>query len=270
MKKLILAVTLLMLSAALFAKEEWKIKSDIAFSATQNSYSDNWEGGEMGSIAWVLNLNSSAEKQLSKIMLNQNSLKLSFGQTHNQYTSETTGDKNWAKPVKSTDLIDFETILRFTLGGFVDPFISGRFESQFLDQRTSENIIINPMVFTETIGAAKDIIKEDNQSLTARLGGGLRQHIDRDQTVPTVEDPDKEETLTIVDGGLSFIAEYKTNLSEIASFTSKLSLYQALYNSKEDDFKDDTSEFYIFDEDARDYWKTVMLNQNSLKLMVPW
>ena len=73
-------------------------------TATQTAYSDSWTGGEAGSINWVSNLNGSAEKQLSPKLNFKSTLKMSFGQTHSQ-DQET---KNWSKPTKSTDLIDWE------------------------------------------------------------------------------------------------------------------------------------------------------------------
>ena len=54
----------------------------------------------------------------------RSTLKLSFGQTMTQDTSKT-----WDKPRKSTDLIDWDNLGRFTLHKFVDPFVAFRLDS---------------------------------------------------------------------------------------------------------------------------------------------
>jgi hypothetical protein len=224
---------------------------DASLMLTQNSYSDNWVGGEAGSISWAFNLNGLAEKQLSPKMHNKNTLKLSFGQTHSQ-SVET---KEWAKPVKSTDLIDFESVLRFTLGAFVDPFVSFRFESQFLDQSDpTKDRMFNPMTFTESAGIAKIFIQEEKRELSTRLGFGLRQHTNRDVLIDPVNDI--RETQSSNDGGILSVTDFKTPLAqESILFTSKLTLYKALFYSEEDALKGLPNE---------DYWKEVDVNWENI------
>jgi hypothetical protein len=70
-----------------------------------------------------------------------------------------------------------------TLGGFVDPFVSGRIESQFYDNRDADlTRYLNPTVFTEALGIAKTLLTEekDGGAWSLRLGGGFRQFLDRD------------------------------------------------------------------------------------------
>ena len=106
--------------------QDWKLSVDANLTLTQNTYSDNWVGGESGALSWTFNSNSLAEKQLSERIYNKNTMKLFFGQTHNQERETHV----WRKPVKATDLIDLESVFRFTFGGFVEPFAAGRLESQ--------------------------------------------------------------------------------------------------------------------------------------------
>ena len=65
---------LLLLVAPLLAEEaaddtlgggEWGVISDLNITLTQNAYSDNWAGSELGAISWALNSNNLAEKQLT-------------------------------------------------------------------------------------------------------------------------------------------------------------------------------------------------------------
>jgi hypothetical protein len=244
------AMILIVASTGSAFAEPWTLSVDANLTLTQNAYSDNWVGGEAGALSWTLNSNSLAEKQLSSKIHNKNTLKLFFGQTHNQ-DIET---KKWAKPVKSTDLIDFETVFRFTLGAFVDPFAAGRVESQFLDASDPEkDRYINPVKFTESIGIAMVLIKKEKREWTARLGGGIRQYLNRDALNPITSE---RETLTSNDGGLVFDSEFKTTLAEDRlTYNSKLTVFKALFYSEKDELKGLPNE---------DYWKSPDVNWENI------
>ncbi len=224
------AVLLAMSSTA--APESWKLSVDANLTLAQNAYSDNWVGGETGSITWQFNSNSLAEKQLTNRIQNKNTLKLLFGQTHNQDKDS----KEWQKPVKSTDLVDFESTFRFTLGGFVDPIFAVRAITQFLDQSDPEKERwLNPLTVTETVGAARVFLKDEKREWIARLGGGLRQEINRDALEPISL---TRETQTVTTGGFEFVNDFTTPLAEEKmAFTSKLSIFQAVYSSESDELK---------------------------------
>jgi len=243
----VVAVTVLALAVVSpLSAEPWALSVDANLTLTQNAYSDNWAGGEAGVLSWTSNSNALAEKQLHSWLHTRNTLKLSFGQTHSQ-DRET---KAWAKPVKSNDLIDLETVWRFTLGGFVDPFVSGRLETQFLDASDpAKERIFNPLTFTESFGVARVLIKGDKREWTNSLGAGLRQHLNR-EALDTL--PNKRQTETTNDGGLSFVSDFHTPMAkERIAFTSKLSLFQALFYSEADKLKGQVRE---------DYWKSLDVN----------
>ena len=124
-------ITNLVLSTVSAMAQTWSASVDANVTLTQNANTDNWVGGEIGSMSWTFLSNSLAEKQLHSKVHNKNTLKLQFGQNHMQDKNT----KDWGKPVKSNDLIDFESVFRFSLGGYVDPYASGRIESQFIDKR---------------------------------------------------------------------------------------------------------------------------------------
>lgn len=230
------------LSAITVYAEPWTASVDANITLTQNSYTDNWEGGEIGSMSWIFLSNSLAEKQLHPKVHNKNILKLQFGQNHTQDKDT----KDWGKPLKSNDLIDFESVFRFSLGGFVDPYASGRIESQFLDKRDPQkNRYINPLTFTESFGIARVILKEEKREWSARLGAGLREHINRDRLDITTN---KRKTKITTDGGFIFVNEFKTPLAqERISFTSKMVVFQGLFYSESDELKGSPEE---------DYWKS--------------
>lgn len=232
----ILSLIVMMCVSSILVAEPWKITSDASLSLSQSSYSDNWAGTELGSISWTASSNSAAEKQLTDIMHNRTTLKLSFGQTHQQRIN-TEGDKDWSKPEKSNDKIDLESLLRFTLQTYVDPFVAARWESQFLDlSDPTKTRIINPSRFTESAGIIRNFIAEENHTLSARLGAAFRQNVDRDAWV----DENTRETVTTNDGGIQFIAEYMRRfLPQDILYNSRLEVFQALFNSEEDELPND-------------------------------
>lgn len=235
MKARILLISLLLLAFSLGA-EEWKLESNASITLSQNAYSDSWQGKENSNITWVANSTTTAEKQLASWLLNKNTLKLAFGQTHNQ-RRDSQNEKYWEHAEKSTDKIDLEAMLRFTTQGWVDPFIAQRIESQFLDQRAEETLVLNPLLFTETAGVIRSFFKEEHRELSLRLGAAFREKVDRDQ----INLNGDKETITTLDGGLELVSEYKRKLQIPLGmdFRSRVQLYQALFNSKEADLPND-------------------------------
>ncbi len=208
----------------------WRKSLIIDATTTQTSYSDSWVGGEAGSVNWVSNLNSSAEKQLKEWFDLRSTLKLSFGQTITQ-DAET---KNWSKPKKSTDLIDWENVGRFTLHKFVDPYAAFRLETQFVDASVeAKKRFFSPLRLTESVGVARKFYERDKDFFTSRLGMALRQTF---KSVPFYL-PDPTDTTqmiwrthdsTLTDFGLESVTDVVLTLSDRLSYTGKLTLYKAL------------------------------------------
>ncbi len=248
MKRLVLITLLSGLFANLYA-EPWDFSLDASLMGTQSAYSDNWAGSETGSLIWTFGINSIAQKVFTPKIHNKNTLKLSYGQTHNQ-DKET---EKWQSPSKSTDLVDFETLFTFTLGGWVDPFASARLESQFYDggDEMNESIMFNPLKFSEAGGIAKTLLAEEKRDWSVRLGAGFRQ-----LTVRSAPVNGEETSETHVDGGLEFVSDYRSPFfDEAITLSSKLNVYQALYYSKADDLEGLPNE---------DYWKSVDINWENI------
>jgi hypothetical protein len=215
---------LLALVAALAAAEPWNLAVDANLALSQNAYG-NWEGGATGLLAYALNSNSLAEKQLNSKMNSRNTLKLAFGQTSTQDTAGT-----WAALVKSTDEINFESVLRFTMGWVVDPFASAQLQSQFWDNSDATlSRYFNPLDLNEGLGVARVIVKREKTELVSRFGFGVKQRFDR-QVLDTL-------TATRSDkfdnyGGATFATDFTTPLAqEKIAYTSKLTLFQAVFFS---------------------------------------
>jgi len=236
MKKTILFLTLAVLISSFAFAEKWNTAADVSFSMNQNSYSDNWDGDEKGTINWVFNANLLAEKPLCKKIYNTNTLKLAFGQTHNQIIDN--DKKVWAIPEKTTDQIDFQSMFRFTLGTVVDPFVGFRFESQFLDKsKPDETKVINPITLTGSFGVARVFVKKENTELTSRLGGAFKEYLNSHKSIDNTND-----------GGVEFVTNFRTPLAKgKISYISMLDVYKAFFYSESD-------------SEINDNWKAPRLN----------
>jgi hypothetical protein len=201
----------------------WKKSLIVDVTTTQAAYSDSWVGGEAGSLNWVSNLNGAAEKQFAPWINFRSSLKLSFGQTVTQDDST----KKWSKPRKSTDLIDWDNLSRFTLHAFVDPYVAFRIQSQFSSVLSSNRIVyFSPMTLTESAGLARRFYThgKDDQ-VTSRLGFGVRQTLKKILVGTVVVDS------TLNDGGIESVTDASLTLRSNLRYVGRLTLYKALYFS---------------------------------------
>lgn len=217
---------------------------------SQNSYSTNWHGGDKGAISWTATLNGALENQVKPKANWLSTLKLAYGQTHQQAVRQVdgkpdpSGERIWNSPEKSNDLIDLESILRLTLGGYVDPFASVRFESQFQDlsDPLGRGLTFNPLKFRESAGIARKFVDRPDHALLSRLGFTFRQSARRvfiDDAVDTATGrlSDETESQSTNDGGFELTNDYKTKLAggRIA-WTGKLGFYQPVFYSGDDEF----------------------------------
>jgi len=206
----------------------WKTAIIVDLTTTQAAYSDSWVGGEAGSFNWVGNLNGSAEKQLQPRVNFKSTLKMSFGQTHTQDKDT----KNWNKPVKSTDLIDWENVARFTFGGYVDPYAAFRVETQFLDASfDAKKRYLNPIKLTESGGIARVFYDKEDGQIMSRLGLAIRQMMDK-QITDTVAL--STQNVSTTDGGFESVTDVSYAFNERLKYTGKLTLYKALFYSEKD------------------------------------
>ncbi|HUV30726.1 MAG TPA: DUF3078 domain-containing protein [Acidobacteriota bacterium] len=226
----------------------WK-KSLIAdFTATQTAYSDSWVGGEAGAVSWVGNVNGVAEKQLKPWLDFRSTLRLSFGQTLTQDTA-----KEWSKPRKSTDLIDWENVGRFTLESYLDPFVAFRLESQFLDASFEpKKRSFTPLKLTESAGLTRKFYERETDQVISRLGFALRQ-IFKNVIIDTTALSTTDSTLT--DGGIESVTDVTYTLSERLRYTGKLTLYRAFFFSGKDEVAGTAFE---------DDWKAIDVNWENI------
>jgi len=230
----------------------WKKSLIIDLTTTQTAYTDSWSGGEAGSFNWVGNLNGKAEKPLKPWMNFKSSLKLSFGQSLIQEI-DSLGNKSWNKPRKSTDLIDFENVARFTLHKFVDPYAAFRLESQFLDASVdAKKRILNPLKLTQSAGIARQFYVRDKDEIVSRLGLAVRE-IFKQPIIDSVTLETGDSTL--IDGGLESVTDVSLTFNEKLSYTGKLTLFKAFFFSRQDDVKGTPYE---------DDWKAIDINWENI------
>lgn len=221
----------------------WQTTADLSLNLNQASYSDSWDGDENGSIIWTAKANVMAEKALSEQFHWRNTLKLAFGQTHSEYVGDD-GKRKWESPEKSTDRIFFESLLRMTLGYFADPYAALTLDSQFYNVHTNEadsaqtlNKVLDPITLTESVGLGRTILTNEQTELFSRLGFAMRQHLMKNVVSYDPEEVDSEST---TDGGLEWVTDLAHTFGGgNLKYVSKLRVFQALFNSEEDDLPTD-------------------------------
>lgn len=221
--------------------EPWNVVMNANVTATQNAYSDNWAGSEKGLFSWTFGTDFLAEKPINPKMNTKNTAKLALGYTMTQDTAN-----RWGKPEKTTDLIDLESVLRFTLGIWVDPFASVRLESQVIDTRdTLLTRYVNPMNLTEGFGVARVFLKEPKRELVSKLGGAFKQTINRDELIQPLLQPLLRHTVFDNYGGLLFNTDFTTPIAgDRITYASKLSVFQALFFSGASKLTGDTASWW--------------------------
>jgi hypothetical protein len=233
---LILVVSLTVVAQADSTYVGWKKTLAVDITTTQTAYSRAWVGGEAGSFNWTSNLNGSAEKQMSPRTNLRTSLKTSFGQTMIQDEESRT----WSKPKKSTDLIDWETMFRFTFtNAVVDPYAAFRFESQFFTPLSdtagnATKAYLSPTKMTESAGIARKLHSQDKDLVITRLGFAIQQirrkSVDPSSSGSTV----KLVTSSSNYSGIESVSDAQLTLSKRVQYTGKLTLYKAFAFSEKE------------------------------------
>ena len=241
----------------------WKYNAIVGLNLAQSAFSNNWAGGDRGSLAWVTNADLGAERQFNPKFHWDNTLILRYGETADQVQDPDNADKNkWDRPKKSTDQIQLDSMGRFTLGSFVDPYLALRGESQFVDESDPRgSLTLHPTTLSESGGVARAFVKEDDRQVVSRLGLALRQTFAR-----TFKDlsGDETENFTTADGGL----EFKTNVTyplagDRIIYKGELFLFWAVFFNESgalEDFDRLALEVDPTRESVQDFWQDPKVN----------
>ncbi len=253
MKKGILLIFTLIIALIVFA-DNWEKVFNMSISMNLNNYSDNWDGEESSNFNWSFVSNTNLKKQMYSWMNIANRISLSFGQT----ISKAKGDSVWGDFEKSLDIIEMENIERFTLNFFVDPFAGVRLESQFTDKVDSASTYyLNPVKLTESFGIAKVLYEKDKSNITSRLGGAIKQDMNRYALIDTLQNIRDFDMKN--DGGIEFITEALLQIKENMTYEGRLILYKALFNSKESE---------LASTSQADDWKSIDMDfKNNISII---
>jgi hypothetical protein len=246
----------------------WSFGAIVGLNLSQSAFSNNWAGGDQGSITWALKSDLKAERQLNESFHWSNTLQLAFGQTAKQATTAS-GKKRWDTPDKTTDLIQFESLARFTLHKWVDPYVGGRLDSQFLDQSDAfdRTLTFNPVRLKETAGLARVFEKTETTELISRVGFGFRQTLAKSFTDDTGA-TDGTESVTTNDGGFEFQtnATYPLAGGKI-QYKGEILVFLPLFYSQSDELEEYDALALAADashEAVADFWKSPDVNfQNT-------
>ncbi len=209
-------VCVAVLVAAAANAGEWEKSADLGLLFSQSSYSDEWAGDELGTMTWTFTADVVAAKDVSETTNWKNTLKLKYGQTHQE--QEIGGDKTWASPLKSTDRVFLESLLRFGVEHPLTPYAAFTTESQFHD---GDHNILSPALLTESAGLGRELIKDERTELLTRVGFAARQRM--------VDGMD-----TVKDAGLEWVTDLSHTFSENLKAVSKLRVFQAVTSSAKD------------------------------------
>ncbi|MCK9996698.1 MAG: DUF3078 domain-containing protein [Candidatus Krumholzibacteria bacterium] len=216
----------------------WQKEIDASLNILQSAYSNNWNGGDKGSAVWNGQFSARLEKQYTETTNWRNILKLAYGQTHSQERGEN-GELHWQKPDKTDDIIDLESMFRWTLGKRWDPYVSFRFQSMFEDLSDMQEraLTFNPLKFKEAVGISRTFVKEENRWFMTRVGVALIQNSRKYYLDETFEaEIGREATY---EAAAEWITEYRVGaLDDRVDWESKLSFIMPFVYSGKSTFED--------------------------------
>jgi len=261
---------------------EWQSQYEIGVNMLQSSYSNNWNGGEKGSLVWAGNFDARLEKQYNEHLNWRNTLKLAYGQTHEQDRDDS-GALYWKKPDKTDDIVDLDSLLRWQKKSGWDPYVGFGFRSMFDDRSDMEgrSIFMNPMSFKPSAGISRKFINTDERKLLTRLGVAYIYNSRSFFTDPAPDVTTQREGSSEMAAEL--ITEYMTNaLGDNLVWESKLTFIMPfLYTGKsvfQDDMNpadwglpDDVAEYTTtLDVDWENTFTAKVTSLISVKLFVRW
>ena len=217
MNKTIMILAAVLMAAGVAAAGEWEKTADLGLIFTQSGYSDSWAGDELGSVVWTFTGDRLAQKNLGTSNNWRNTLNLKYGQTHQQH--EGADGRNWTSPIKSTDRIFYESLMRFGMDHPLTPYAAFAAETQFHD---ADNNIFSPALLTESAGLGRQLIKNERTDLMTRVGLGVRQRMVYGQK-------------TVNDAGVEWVSDLSHTFNDRLKAVSKLRVFQAVTSSLKDD-----------------------------------
>jgi len=193
----------------------WEQKLGFELLLNQGYYSSNWQGDEQTSGSLTATFGHRAQNQLARVVRFEHDMGLAFGEQLRERDSASGG--GW-EVSKSEDKVRFDELIRFTLGGWIDPLVGLQLRSQFIDTRDSNTLFLNPLQLLETFGGGRKFYDDSTRTLTTELGAAARQAWDARAT-----------TDLVADAGVSWTTLFRTIVfTKNAGYSTKLVVYKPL------------------------------------------
>ena len=206
----------------------WHTDISFGLDANQLSLNNNWKGGGKGNFTWKIYTKMEFKYQRKKYNW-KNSIYCAFGQISVQE------DENWRAPEKSTDILDFDSVLKLTLKTVIDPYIAISLDTQFhegYNPKTKKLVsrFSNPLRLSQSAGLARNISKKKLFQLTTRVGYAAKEVIATKTSLRQLWTGDETKWRKI-DGGFEWLTESKSEFGKGIVLTNKVKVFQALFTS---------------------------------------
>jgi len=196
----------------------WKHKSVGALNLTQVSFA-NWAAGGENAFAWTGSLEGkSTDEQV--VTSWENAYKFAYGQAKLQSTGLR----------KTDDVLDIASVLTYTMGVYVNPYVSATLKTQFgtgFDYAAPEIPAVSkfwdPAYLQQSLGVGYQPLPE----LKTRVGAALRETFTSEFRTYANDPgtPVSEWIKTRVEGGLESITEADWKFAPHMVFLAKLELF---------------------------------------------
>jgi hypothetical protein len=230
MKKLVVAITVFFITCAVAQPQPqgeappppkwgWKHSVVSSLTMTQVSFRDWAQGGE-DALAWTARLDGKSTLDDTTYSWG-NSYKMVYGQAKIGTT----------KSRKTEDRIEFESVLTYKLGTYVNPYVGTTLKTQFsagvtVDANGNETPVskfFDPGYLTQSAGVGYQPAKE----VKTRFGVALREIVTSVYWTYANDPntPPQDRVKTRVDGGLESVTDIDWKLDDNLLFRSKLELF---------------------------------------------
>lgn len=249
MNKIILISTFLIFNFIAFAQEtqplpesqpqpqpepkRWKHTMIVSANVTQVSFKDWAQGGE-NALAYAIFLEGKSTYTRDSIDW-ANSYKFGYGQAR----LSSLGLR------KTDDIINFESVLTYRLGTYINPYASVSLKTQFAEgviydaggNATPVSNFFDPAYLVQAIGVGYQPIPE----IKTRLGAALREIVTKKYTQYSDDPTTNQVEKTRIDGGVESVTDVNWNVMENVVFTSKLEIFAPIKRIKQTTVRSDNT-----------------------------
>lgn len=210
----------------------WKHIMIVSTSITQVSFT-NWTQGGENTLAYSVFLDGKSVYIPNTPIEWTNSYKLGFGQAR----LSTLGLR------KTDDIINFESVILYKIGSYINPFASASLKTQFTKGYKYDNTgasqpvsnFFDPAYLVQAIGVGVQPLQE----LRTRIGVAIREIITNQYTIYSDDPSTVRIEKTRIDGGAEFVTDIVWKILENTVVTSKLEIFVPMKSIKRSTFRND-------------------------------